>query len=260
MSYETIIFEAAGNGVATITLNRPHRMNSFNRQMADELADVWGRVRNDVAIRAVVLRAAGDRAFCTGVDVTEDFVGKDAGNPLARNDPSERLCPKPNKVWKPVIVAIQGMAAGGAFYWLNDADIVICSDDATFFDPHVTFGMVSACEPIGLIGRVGLGEVLRWALMGNDERISAATALRIGLVTEVVTREQLWERAGEIAASIAAKPAIAVQGTVRAIWEALEMPRSVAINNALKYTQLGNPIGMAQVDRGTAPRAKWTLR
>ena len=82
--------------------------------------------------------------------------------------------------------AVQGMCTAGAFYFLNEADVVICSDDATFFDSHVTYGFVSAIEPIGLMRRIGLGDTLRMALTGNGERVSAETALRLGLVTEVV--------------------------------------------------------------------------
>ena len=118
------------------------------------------------------------------------------------------------------------MAAGGAFYWLNEADIIICSDDATFFDPHVTYGMTAALEPIGLARRVPLGEALRIALLGNDERVSAQRALQIGLVTEITTRAELWPRADELARLIAAKPPAAVQGTVRAIWESLDETRA----------------------------------
>ncbi|MDB6107731.1 MAG: paaG [Gammaproteobacteria bacterium] len=260
MAYETILYEVAGSGVATITLNRPDRLNSFSKQMAAELSDVWERARLDDAIHVLVMRAAGDRAFSTGVDVTERWSERDKINPFDRRDPSELLSPKAVKLWKPLIVAIHGMAAGGAFYWINDSDIAICSEDAQFFDPHITYGMISSCEPTGLIGRIPLGEVLRWVLMGNDERMSAQTALRIGLVSEVVPRERLWARAEEIATLIAKKPPVAVQGSVRAIWEALDLPRSAAMMNALKYTQLGNPIGTAQVDRASVPKSKWTLR
>jgi enoyl-CoA hydratase/carnithine racemase len=137
------------------------------------------------------------------------------------------------------------MCTAGAFYFLNEADVVICSTDATFFDSHVSAGMVSALEPVGLMRRIGLGETLRIALAGNDERVSAATALRIGLVTEVVDRAELWARAHEIAAAIAAKPSAATQGTVRAIWESLDRPYRAAMEQGLLYTRLGNPIGMA---------------
>ena len=95
--------------------------------------------------------------------------------------------------------------------------------------------------------RVGLGETLRMALMGNDERISAQTALRISLVTEVVERRDLWSRAHQLAAAIAAKPTSATQGTVRAIWESLDRPYRAAMEQGLLYTRLGNPIGMADI-------------
>ena len=99
-----------------------------------------------------------------------------------------------------MVCAVQGICTAGAFYFVNEADIVICSPEATFFDSHVTYGMVSALEPVGLMRRIGLGETLRMALLGNDERVGAETALRIGLVTEIVARAALWDRAHEIAA------------------------------------------------------------
>ena len=263
MAYETVQFETTPEGVATVTLNRPERMNSFNRKMCMEFSQIWHQLREDHSVRAVVLRAAGDRAFCTGVDVMEGFSahGRGSGpNPWTDEDPSEYLGPKSNRMWKPVICAVQGMFAGGAFYFLNESDIVICSDDASFFDPHVTFGMVSACEPTGMLGRIPYGEIMRMVLMGNDERISPDTALRIGLVSEITPRGQLWARAHAIAAVIARKPGAATEGTVRAVWEGRDAPPSLAVINALKYTQIGNPIGTAQVDRANAPKAKWIMR
>lgn len=246
-SYETLIFETL-DGVATVTLNRPERMNAFNRQMCQDFEDVWARVREDDEIRAVVLRAAGDRAFCTGVDVKD---GYDFGtNVWHAADPGTFLGPKQQHVYKPVVAALHGMVAGGAFYWVNEVDIAICSSDATFFDPHVTFGLTAALEPIGLARRIPLGEVLRIALMGNDERVCAETALRLGLVSEIVDREELWPRAHELAASIAAKPPAAVQGTVRAIWESLDLPRSAALRTGLMYPQIGNAAPGAPVARG----------
>jgi enoyl-CoA hydratase/carnithine racemase len=146
---------------------------------------------------------------------------------------------------------VHGICTAGAVYFVNESDIVICSDDATFFDSHVTYGMVSALEPVGLMRKVGLGDTLRMALSGNDERVTAATALRIGLVTEVVSRPDLWARAHEIAAGIARKPTAATQGTVRAIWESLDRPYRAAMEQGLIYTRLGNPIGTAEVaERG----------
>ena len=202
-------------------------------------------------MHAVVLRAAGDRAFCAGLDVKQAFGQPD--DVWNHEDPGELLSPKWQKVWKPVVCAVQGMCTAGAFYFLNEADIVICSEDATFFDSHVTFGMVSAIEPVGLMRRIGLGETLRMALLGNDERVSAETALRIGLVTEVVARDELWARADQLARTIAAFPAAATQGTVRAIWESLDKPYRAAVEQGLMYTRLGNPLGAAELDGAPAP-------
>jgi enoyl-CoA hydratase/carnithine racemase len=258
-SYETIQYEVDTVArVATITLNRPERLNSFNRTMCHEVRDAWHRIKADPSVHAVVLRAAGDRAFCAGLDVRESYgQPSDVWN---HEDPGELLSPKWQKVWKPVVCAVQGVCTAGALYFLNEADVVICSDDATFFDSHVTFGLVSAIEPIGLMRRIGLAETLRIALIGNDERVSAQTALRISLVTEVVTRDALWTRALEIAACIAAKPTAATQGTVRAIWESLDKPYRAAVEQGLAYTRIGNPIGSAEIDRSSMPRITPRIR
>jgi len=155
---------------------------------------------------------------------------------------------------------VHGICTAGAFYFLNEADIILCSPDATFFDSHVSAGMVSALEPVGLMRKVGLAQTLRIALSGNDERVTAPTAFQIGLVTEVVDREELWSRAHEIAAGIAAKPAAATEGTVRAIWESLDRPYRAAMEQGLIYTRLGNPIGMAEAAREPRPASKPRLR
>ncbi|MET0182782.1 MAG: enoyl-CoA hydratase/isomerase family protein [Caulobacterales bacterium] len=253
MAYETVLFEqSAEDKVATVTINRPEASNSFNAKMCEEFASVWEHVKHDETIHAVVVRAAPGRFFCPGVDVRR---GPEGGNvlgykdPFAQIDPGERLGPKGNRCWKPVITAVHGICAGGAFYWINESDIVICSEDATFFDPHVTYGMVAALEPIGATHVMPLQQVLRMALLGNDERIGAETALKISLVTEVVKLDNLWKRAHDLATTIAAKPSIATQGTVRAIWESLDVGRRPALERGMYYTHVGNAIGTAQVSR-----------
>jgi enoyl-CoA hydratase/carnithine racemase len=246
VNFETILLDIdAADHVATITLNRPERLNAFNRTMCEEIAQAWRIVKLDESVHAVVLRAAGNRAFSAGLDITTPYGQPE--NIWNHEDPGEALSPKWQKMWKPVVCAVQGMCTAGAFYFINESDVVICSDEATFFDSHVSAGLVCALEPIGLMRRIGLGDTLRIALMGNDERVSADTALRIGLVTEVVAAERLWNRAHEIAATIAAKPPSATQGTVKAIWESLDKPYRAALEQGLIYTRLGNPIGTAEL-------------
>ena len=243
--YATILYETSPDHVATITLDRPDALNAFDRQMCEELRDAWRRVKDDPDVHAVVLRAAGDRAFCSGIDTRKPYGQPD--DVWNHEDPGELISPKWQQVWKPVVCAVQGMCTAGAFYFLNEADIVICSPEATFFDSHVTFGLVSALEPVGLMRKVGLADTLRIALTGNDERVTAETALQIRLVTEIVERDQLWARAHEIAAGIARTPTSATQGTVRAIWESLDRPYRAAMQQGLIYTRLGNPLGQAEV-------------
>jgi enoyl-CoA hydratase/carnithine racemase len=251
--YTTIRYETTPDRVATITLARPEALNAFDRRMCEEIRSAWQRIKADASVNAVVLRAAGDRAFCAGLDVKKPYgQPEDVWN---HEDPGELLSPKWQKVWKPVVCAVQGMCTAGAFYFVNEADVVICSEEATFFDSHVSQGLVCALEPVGLMRKIGLGETLRIALAGNDERVSAETALRIGLVSEVVERDELWPRAHEIAASIASKPTAATQGTVRAIWESLDRPYRAALEQGLIYTRLGNPLGKAQLaEKPPAPR------
>jgi enoyl-CoA hydratase/carnithine racemase len=246
MSFDTILLEVdTAAHVATITLNRPESLNAFNRTMCEEVADAWRVVKLDESVNVVVLRAAGGRAFSAGLDIKSSYGQPD--NVWNHEDPGEALSPKWQKMWKPVVCAVQGICTAGAFYFVNESDVVICSDDATFFDSHVSAGLVSALEPIGLMRHIGLGETLRIALMGNDERVSAKTALRIGLVSEVVSQNRLWARAHEIATAIAAKPPSATQGTVKAIWESLDKPYRAALEQNLIYTRLGNPLGRAEL-------------
>lgn len=246
MTFETILLDVdADSHVATITLNRPGQLNAFNRTMCEEMARAWRTVKLDELVHAVVLRAAGDRAFSAGLDVKTPYGQPE--NIWNHEDPGELLSPKWQKMWKPVVCAVQGMCTAGAFYFVNESDVVICAEDATFFDSHVSAGLVCALEPVGLMRRIGLGETLRIALMGNDERVSADTALRIGLVSEVVAGDQLWNRAHEIASTIAAKPPTATAGTVKAIWESLDKPYRAAMEQNLIYTRLGNPLGTAEL-------------
>jgi enoyl-CoA hydratase/carnithine racemase len=252
MPFDTILLDVdEASRVATVTLNRPDRLNSFDKTMCHEMAELWHTVKMDDRVNAVVLRAAGERAFSAGLDIKTPY--EQPRVVWNHEDPGELLSPKWQKMWKPVVCAVQGMCTAGAFYFVNESDVVICSSDATFFDSHVSGGLVSALEPIGLMRRIGLGETLRIALTGNEERVSADTALRIGLVTEVVPTEQLWTRAHELAALIAAHPTTATQGTVKAIWESLDKPYRAALDQGLIYTRLGNSIGKSELDQGRRP-------
>jgi enoyl-CoA hydratase/carnithine racemase len=193
--------------------------------MQRELRDTWQAIKVNDDVRAVVLTAAGTKAFCTGIDrsdipVTEEQFFFD---PYTYDDPGKFIGPRSQELWKPVIAAVNGMACGGAFYLLGESDILIASEDASFFDPHVTYGMPAVFEPILMMPRMPFGDLLRMTLTGNDERISAATALRLGLVSEVVPADELFDTAFALAESIASNPPQAVQASLRTVWAARDL-------------------------------------
>jgi enoyl-CoA hydratase/carnithine racemase len=247
-AFTTLVLDVTDH-IATVTLDRPEVLNAFDQVMLDEFREVWHRCRQDDDIRVIVLQANGERAFSTGVDRTKGRFRHP--NPWSEDDPGHFLGAKQNRVYKPLICAVHGIAAGGAFYWLNEADVIICADDASFFDPHASYGMVSALEPIGLLGRIPFGEVMRFALFGLDERISAATALRIGLVSEVVPVSELRARARALASRLVAKPPLSLQGTVKAIWDARHLSAAGRVDVPLVYPQLANPTSKLEMDQIT---------
>ena len=158
--------------------------------MQSEFKHVWTSLRQNFDVRCVVLTGAGEEAFCTGIDrVIVDEWGWTPSNPWCYLiDIGSNVGPKANQLWNPVIVAVNGMACGGAFYMVGEAEFIIASEKATFFDPHVSYGMAAGYESVHLMQKTPFHEVMRMALLGNNERMSAGWACEIGLVSEVVPR------------------------------------------------------------------------
>ncbi|GGV43671.1 enoyl-CoA hydratase/isomerase family protein [Streptomyces spectabilis] len=225
-------------GVAVVTLDRPARHNAIDLPMAAELASAWRQLRYDDTVRAVVLTGAGDRAFCTGIDRGAEV--PQPSSPYSLDDPLLTVGPKANDLWKPVLAAVNGMACGGAFYLLGEAEFVLAAEHATFFDPHTTYGMVSAYETIHMAQRMPFGEVARMALMGAAERMSAQRAYEVGLVSELCPGDGLLPAALRAAATVASFPTEAVQGTVRALWSTKAAARAGALPLAPHLITLGN--------------------
>lgn len=167
---------------------------------------MWRELRFDDSVRAVVLTGAGRRAFCTGID--RDAVVPQPGSPYMQDDPLLTVGPKANDLWKPVVAAVEGMACGGAFYLLGECEFIVSGADAVFFDPHTTYGMVSAYESVLLAQRMPYGEVARMMLMGTAERISARRAHEVGLVSELTDSGQASAAAVACATVVAGYPAM----------------------------------------------------
>jgi enoyl-CoA hydratase/carnithine racemase len=271
--FETLLYEER-DGVAWVTLNRPDRLNAFNSLMQRELHSLWRGLRRHDDVRCIVLTGAGDKAFCTGIDRMEqmgdaaddttdpDVVGS-GSTPFMFNDPGDNLGPKSSDLWKPVIAAVNGMACGGAFYMLGEVEFIIAAEHATFFDPHVTYGMTAAFEPIHMSGIMPFGEIMRLSLLGNYERLSAQRAYDIGLVSEITPKEELHERTAWAASAIASQPALAIEGTVRAIWAARELGQRQALRLGYAYVGLGtdqDSIAQGQKLFESGTRIDWRLR
>jgi len=175
LQFETIVYEKRDR-VATITLNRPERLNAVNGVMSRELPRAWADVIEDPDVSVVIVTAAGEKSFCTGFDMLDAASNDTAevGDEGSRGTlDSIRFTAIQNECWKPVITAVNGMVTGGGLHFIADSDLVVAAEHATFFDNHVRVGMVSGLEPVGLIRRLGMEAVLRMSFLGGAERMSA---------------------------------------------------------------------------------------
>lgn len=231
MTYETIIYEVADK-TATITMNRPEALNALNQQMMDELRHAYAAAESDHDVWTIVMTANG-RAFCTGADV-DKIPGEDDDGRVPHPEaylstydqwesPQEGTPPF-RTMAKPMITAVNGICCGAGLDWITTGQIGIASDQATFFDPHVSIGLVSAREIVRVARILPTPVAMRMALMGKHERLTAEQALHFGLVTEVVPHEKLLDRAHELAATINRNAPLAVRGTRLSILKTIDLP------------------------------------
>jgi enoyl-CoA hydratase/carnithine racemase len=217
--------------VLVVTLNRPERMNALSAQIHEDLLETWTSLKGDRSVRAIVVTGAGERAFCVGMDL-KDFAERGGPRPV-KADVHEELDTTPLEcgVWTPTIVAVNGVCTGAGLHFIADADIVVASTNASFLDTHVSVGQVAAIEPITLLPRIGLGNALRFTVLGKHGRIGVEDALRISLVDEIVEPERLLERAIELGEQIATGSPGAIEASKRAIRGALERPMAEAMQH-----------------------------
>lgn len=210
--------------VGWLIFNRPAVGNAMDAEMMAALPGAWSELDADPMVGAIAVTGAG-RAFQTGLDMVqlsrEPAALKEMSRRTRRAEPG--LTGWHNGVRKPIVTAVNGVCAGGGLHFVADSDIVIASTAATFLDPHVSVGQVSAFETIGLVRRAAFGTVARMALTGVHERVDAERARRLGWVSEVVTPERLRETAQRLGELIADNDAHQVADRRRALWRALEV-------------------------------------
>jgi enoyl-CoA hydratase len=249
---ETLKLERVGP-VGWLINNRPEQLNAMNAKMRDEFETAWRTLGDDPEVRVIVHTGEG-RAFQTGVDVNE--IATDGQGMQRYRESVEQwdlhFTAWHNHIWKPVITAVNGICAGGAFHWIADADIVIAASDAQFFDPHTSIGQVVSIEAIGMMKRIPAEAVMRMAFVGRYERMSAQRAYELGMISQIVDPpERLRDEAQALAETIAQNSPAAMAATKRALWGAFEMGLTDACRAGA-----GELVGMwGHPDQEEGPRA-----
>jgi enoyl-CoA hydratase/carnithine racemase len=236
-AYERLSVERDGH-VGWLILNRPDAGNALDARMLDELEAAWLELDRDAQVRVIVNTGAGT-AFCTGLDVSQLAHDRVALREHSRRtrDADLRISAWHVGVWKPVICAVNGICAGGGLHFVADADIVIASTNASFVDPHVSVGQVVAYEAITLARKSPMEAILRMALVGRHERVTAARAYELGILSEVVDPPgRLRDAAQELAEKIARNSPAAMRATKRALWGALETGLTAAYLSGARWT------------------------
>jgi enoyl-CoA hydratase len=221
--YQTLTVERRGP-VGWLAFDRPEVGNAMDATMLAELERAWLELDADPEVRVIVNTGNGP-AFQTGLDVVQLSRDKDALREQSRRtrDATLKLTAWHNRVWKPVIAAVNGTCAGGGLHFVADADIVIAAASATFLDPHVSVGQVTAFEAITLARTSPTEAILRMALVGRYERITAERARVLGILSEVVPDDDLEAAAMDLAGKVAKNSPAAMAATKKALWGALEL-------------------------------------
>lgn len=210
---EPLLIERPDPAVALVRFNRPDRLNAMDRAQMDRLESTWLSLARDGDLRCIVLTGNG-RAFCTGADAS--FLSEERAPRGPGMD--KELSFVPGRLLDvPVIVAVNGVCAGGGLHFIADADIVLASTSAAFLDPHVSVGQVSGIEPPSLALRLPLGVVSRMVVLGVQDRLDARRAYELGLVSELTEPDALVPRALELAALVARNSPAAVRESRRVI-------------------------------------------
>lgn len=217
MSYEDLILEKK-DGVATVTLNAPDKMNALTSGMRESLMSLSGELAGDDDVRCVIVTGAG-RGFCAGADLATP---KGGDTPPSRRQRLESVGPSHGsetffKMDKPVIAAVNGACVGAGFSLALSMDIRIASENARFGAVFVRRGFVPDCGASHWLPQaVGMSKAFE--LMYTGDIIDAVEAERIGLVSRVVPADDLMDAANDLAARIAAQPPISVELSKRMLY------------------------------------------
>lgn len=222
LQLENVRHEMA-DSTLVVTIDRPKQLNALNAQTIREIGEVFDAARDDDRVRVVILTGGGEKAFVAGADINElatlDVV---AGKGVAQK--GQRMLDAIESFPKPVIAAINGFALGGGCELAMACHIRLASANAKLGLPETGLGIIPGYGGTQRLPRlVGLGKALE--LIATGKPVDAEEAKRIGLVNDVVTKEELLDRAREMAAAISANAPLAIRGAFEAAIHGLEMPK-----------------------------------
>jgi enoyl-CoA hydratase/carnithine racemase len=237
MEHEHLIYTKE-EGIATITLNRPQKLNAFTSEMYEGLSEMLEDAERDAGVRVLVLTGTG-RAFCVGADVKGLEQGlakrlKPYAKPELSDDAVGKILTVPiQRMEKPVIAAINGIAAGGGLDTACACDIRIASEKATFSSVFVRRGILPTMGGTYFLPRlVGLDKALE--LIWTGDIVNAREAEKMGLVTKVVPHDELKEAAMELAIKLTKGPPLAIARAKKVIYNGLHLDLESALREVIR--------------------------
>ena len=226
MAYTTLLFDLT-DGIATVTVNRPDKLNALNATVIAELDDVAGRIEREADIRGVLLTGAGPKAFVAGADIGE-VGGQGATDGQARARAGQRMMRRLEQCGKPVVAAVNGFALGGGCELAMACHIRIASETARFGQPEVKLGIGPGYGGTVRLPRlVGRGRALELLLTGA--MIDAQEAWRIGLVNRIVAPDQLLAESGRLLRTILENGPLAVRACLDLVDAGLDLGTDEAL-------------------------------
>ena len=246
MSYRNITVQQTA-AVVLVTVDRPRVLNALNAETVGELDASIAQLDADVSVRVIILTGAGDRAFIAGADISElSQLTPTSAREVARR--GQALCARLEGASKPIIAAVNGFALGGGCELAMACTLRVASETATFGQPEIDLGLLPGFGGTQRLPRlVGPGPALEMLLTGKP--VDAATALRLGLVNQVVPASQLIGKTQAMAAELASKPPLAVKYILDAVRSGLQM--SLADGCGLEATLFGLVAATDDMREGT---------
>ena len=218
--FDTVIYEKKGH-LATVTLNRPRALNSFNIQMRDDMYEVLNAIQADQEVHVVVIKGAGDRAFCAGADLSEFLT---APSPvIARQVRFERdVWGLFTRIKQPIIAALHGFVLGSGIEIALFCDIRVAAENAQFGLPETALGIIPAAGGTQTVPRM-IGSTRAMELLLTNRWISSEEAFQAGLVTQVVPAESLTETIDRLTKKILNFKPMAVQSAKQAVKRGMDL-------------------------------------